>query len=142
MKLKLIAKDRPSAVERRKRDPRCVVIETIDLQVQAIQAEVAGKDFSVERQRYVTVTENGRDRRVKSVVNARPKPWWWHEGGIYFLQPRFGTHLIEIAEGKGTIECGKNLDDVLAVLATLRGMIENGELDQQINAARERAKKR
>ena len=142
MKLKIIAKDRPTAVERRKRDPRSVVIETIDLQVKAINAEQKGETFTVERERYVSVTDNGRERRVKSTVNAKPKPWWWQEGGLYFLQPRFGTHLIELQEGKATIECGKSLDDVVKVLAELRRMVEAGELDEPINVAREKAKKR
>lgn len=142
MKLKIIAKDRPTAVERRKRDPRSVVVETIDLQVKAIEAEQKGEVFTVERERYVNVTEGGRERRVKSTVNARPKPWFWQEGGLYYLQPRFGTHLIEIADGKATVECGKALDDVIKVLQELRRMVESGDLDAPINAAREKAKKR
>jgi hypothetical protein len=142
MKLKLIAKNRPTAVERRKRDPRSVVIETIDLQVKAIEAEQKGETFTVPRERYVSVAEGGRDRRIKTTVQAKPKPWWWQEGGVYFVQPRFGTHLIEIAEGKATVECGKALDDVIKVLQELRRMVENGDLDDPINAARERAKKR
>ncbi|KJS41150.1 MAG: hypothetical protein VR70_05200 [Rhodospirillaceae bacterium BRH_c57] len=142
MKLKLISKERPSAVERRKRNPRDVVIETIDLQITAIEHSKRGEEFTVQRERYVNVTENGRDRRVKTMVNARPKPWWWQEGGVHFVQARFGTHLIEVAEGKATIECGKTLDDVVKVLQELRRMVETGELDQPIYKAREKAKKR
>jgi hypothetical protein len=119
-----------------------VVIETIDLQIAAIEHSKQGKEFTVERERYVNVTENGRDRRIKSTVQAKPKPWWWVEAGTHFLQARFGTHLIEIAEGKATVECGKTLDDVVKVLATLREMVTKGELDEPINAAREKAKKR
>lgn len=142
MKLKLINKDRPTAVERRKRNPREVVIETIDLQVKSIEAEKKGEVFTVARERYVNVTENGRDRRVKSTVQAKPKPWWWQENGLFFVQARFGTHLIEVAPGKPTIEAGKSLDDVIQVLLTLREMVNKGELDEPINVARERAKKR
>lgn len=142
MKLKLISKERPTSVERRKRDPRDVVIETIDLQISAIDAEKKGETFTVERERYISVTENGRDRRVKTVVQAKPKPWWWEEGGLFFLQPRFGTHLIELQPGKPTIECGKSLDDVIKALQELRRMVEAGVLDAPINAAREKAKKR
>lgn len=142
MKLKLISRDRPTAVERRKRDPRHVVIETTDLQVKAIQAQQKGGVFTVERERYVSVTDNGRDRRVKTTVQAKPKPWYWQEDGVYFLQARFGTHLIEIVEGKPTIEAGEGLDDVIKVLVELRRMVVAGELDEPINAAREKAKKR
>lgn len=142
MKLKLIAKERPTAVERRKRNPRDVVLESIDLQVKTIEHLKEGKEFSVERERYVSITENGRDRRIKSTVQAKPKPWWWSEQGVFFLQARFGTHLIVLKEGMSTIECGKTLDDVVKVLFELRRMVEAGELDQPIDAARERAKKR
>lgn len=142
MKLKLISKDRPTAVERRKRDPRVVVSESIDLQIKSIEHSKQGKEFSVERERYVSVTENGRERRIKSTVQAKPKPWWWCEAGVFFLQARFGTHLIELQPGKATIECGKTLDDVVKVLVELHRMVEAGELDQPIDAARERAKKR
>ncbi|KJS40001.1 MAG: hypothetical protein VR70_07035 [Rhodospirillaceae bacterium BRH_c57] len=142
MKLKLIARERPTAVERRKRNPRDVVIETIDLQITAIEHSKQGKEFTVERERYVNVTESGRDRRIKSTVQAKPKPWWWVEGGIHYIQPRFGTHLIELQPEKATIEAGKSLDDVIAVLKTLREMVTKGELDEPINAAREKAKKR
>lgn len=142
MRLKLVSKDRPTAVERRKRNPRDVVIETIDLQVKAIEAEKKGEVFTVERQRYVNVTEDGRDRRIKTMVQAKPKPWWWQESGLFFVQARFGTHLIEVAEGKPTIEAGKSLNDVIQVLLTLRDMVTKGELDEPINAAREKAKKR
>lgn len=142
MKLKLVSKDRPTAVERRKRNPRDVVIETIDLQVKSIEAQKQGKEFTVERERYVNVTENGHDRRVKTLVQAKPKPWWWVENGVHYLQPRFGTHLIEITDGKATIEAGKSPDDVIKVLVELRRMVEAGELDEPILKAREKAKKR
>jgi hypothetical protein len=75
-------------------------------------------------------------------VQAKPKPWWWDEDGVYYLQPRFGTHLIEIIAGKPTIECGNSLDDVRHALEELHRMVEAGEVDEQIHAARERAKKR
>lgn len=141
MNFKLIAKDRPTALERRKRNPRDVVTESIDLQLAVIAAKDEGKVFSIERERYVTITENGRDRRIKSTVQAKPKSWWWLENGVHFLQPRFGTHLIEIQPGMATIECGPTMKDVTAVLVELKAMVISGSLDEQITKAREKAKR-
>lgn len=143
MKFKLSSHKRPSAIERRKKNPRSVVMDGIDVQIAMIKAQAKGEDFTVPRERYVDVVENGETKKIKKTVQSRPKQWWWQDDNLFFTEIRYGSsHTVELEVGKPSVEAGKSIQDVVKVLEEARRMIGAGELDQQISDARKKASRK
>lgn len=132
MKLKFSDRVRPSVATRR-RTPREIVIEALDTQIAYARAQIVGEDYQVERVRYRKDETGGKSRQK---VMTKPRPWWWVEGGVHFVQILYGLAPVELKPGKPTIEAGAKLDDVISVLEQVREAATAGELDQQIADAR------
>ena len=76
-------------------------------------------------------------RNARKTVEAvkRVKQWWFvAENGKVCLQVRYGTRVIELANGKNSVEVGSG-EELLAVLKAVKTAVEAGELDAQIDAA-------
>lgn len=111
----------PVARKRRK------LIEQIDLQRKAAEAAVAGDEFFQVTRHWVHV-EGLEEKQL--MEHSRPvRRWWWkNEVGALMLSVRQGSRIMDLGDGKHSIEVGE-LSDLPTVLDTLRSAIVAGELD-------------
>lgn len=107
------------------------LLEQIDLQLKAATAFLAGETFQHEVQRWVRV--EGRDDK-QLVTKSKPlRHWWWrNDVGRLMLSVRAGNRVLELAEGKVSVDVGTP-EDLLKTIATLRAAIAAGELDEQLS---------
>ena len=62
----------------------------------------------------------------------RVRPWWFvANDGKVCLNIRYGSRVIEFAKGKSAVEVA-SADELLKALEIIKGAIEAGELDTQI----------
>jgi hypothetical protein len=106
------------------RSPKNLVIEFIDHQIGIAEAEISGSRFFVRRMRY---KKRADGTTYRTVINAHPRRYFWEADGQWLLECRYGNIPIEFSPGKPTIFAGPTLDDVLAVLRTLRAAVVAGE---------------
>ena len=59
---------------------------------------------------------------------------WMDDKGAYFLPIKYGRNSIELKKGMFSIECA-SLDEAAQALATVREMVLNGDLDDQLAKA-------
>jgi hypothetical protein len=103
----------------------------ISEQIQLAKATLSGKKFKPVKVRKITDLETGEQRDVE--VPKRLKPWWWpNEQGKICITVRYGARVLEVIEGKNSIEV-ENLAAVITALEVLRAAVEQGELDERIN---------
>lgn len=106
------------------------LLEQLDLQIRAAICKIAGEPFHYEVQRWVR--QNGSSDKVLTTITRQVRPWWWTNSfGVIMFSLRQGNRLIEIADGKTSVEVGE-LSDLPDVLETLRKAITAGELDGQL----------
>lgn len=135
--LKLCSAAKPRAVDVRRKTPRQILLDALDHQIKLVKNPA----HVVERVRYVKTDGEGYARRK---IARSPRPWWWlgEDGQTRYLQIKFGsTAVVELAEGLPTVEC-KSDKELLAALTTVAEAVKAGKLDAQIEAARERTRKR
>jgi|GEM_PF-5865155 len=137
MELKLSKQRKPLVSESRRPKPRDIVLGGIDNQLGLL----ADPSYKVSRYRY---SDDGDGNRVKRMIAAKPRQWWFcDENGQYHVELRYGSsYVLELEQGKPSIMCGDTVDDVVDVLKHVRMMVGNGDLDQQINALKQKAKRR
>ena len=129
-KLKFISMERqensnPLLIKRQK------LANKISEQIQLAKATLSGKKFKPVKVRKITDLETGEQRDVE--VPKRLKPWWWpNEQGKICITVRYGARVLEVIEGKNSIEV-ENLAAVITALEVLRAAVEQGELDERIN---------
>ena len=71
---------------------------------------------------------------VRQIIDGKqPRAaWvWMDEAGSYFLPIKYGRQPLELKKGMFSIQCA-DLDHVEAALCTVRAMILEGELDDQL----------
>lgn len=110
---------------------RTKLLDQIDLQLKAATAFLSNEQFVQEVQRWVHV-EGNSDKQL--VTKKKPvRPWWWRDDvGRLMLSVRAGNRLLELAEGKVSIEVGAP-EDLQGTIQTLREAIAAGELDEQLS---------
>ena len=65
----------------------------------------------------------------------RLKPWWFQsEQGKVCISVKYGSWTIELAKGKPSVEVA-NGAELVKTLETIKGAVEAGELDAQIETA-------
>ncbi|MFO3797949.1 MAG: DUF6641 family protein, partial [Anaerolineales bacterium] len=118
-----------SPVERKRR----TLIEQIGLQIAATQAALRNETYMQPVIRWEK--QDGTDQKT-AVTTLKPvRPWWWsNETGKVMLSIRVANRVLDIEPGKPAIEVGK-LDDLPAILETLREAIVAGELDERLKLA-------
>ncbi|MBT8562831.1 hypothetical protein G6717_09660 [Polynucleobacter paneuropaeus] len=86
-----------------------------------------------------------KSKRIKDIegniklldVPKRIKPWWFTaQNGKVCLILRYGSKVLEIAQGKSAIELDKPAE-LIPTLQKIKTAVEAGELDHLINAATE-----
>lgn len=139
--LKFSDNKRPTVQEKRRKKGVDVMVDGIENQI----AFINDPSFKVERYRYVnSEDEDGNIIKKKKLVAAKPRPWFWkNDDGIYFVELRYGSsYVFEVEAGKPSIECGPDKSDIVEVLETIKKMIIDGNLDQQIADCKDRARRR
>lgn len=102
-------------------------------QIELAKSQSTGKPFVVTRNRTVKDVESGLAKVV--VVPKRLRPWWWmSEAGKVCVSIRYGSKVLELAKGKAAVEVASP-EDLIKTLETIRGAVEAGELDTQIETA-------
>ena len=108
-------------------------------QIQLAKSQIDGSAFVVKKYRSVVDKETGLRKQVE--LPKRLKAWWFvNEGGKLCVSIRYGTQLIELAKGKYSIEVADE-QALIAALEAVKQAVEMGELDAQINAASEHARR-
>ena len=134
LNLKLTADRRPLVSETRRKSGREIILDGIRQQI-CLLSDAA---YKVERIRYVK-DETGKS--IRTVITAPPKPWWWNANGSLLVQIKYGhASVVEIEPGKPTVVAGKSQKDVISVLTEISKAVQDGHLDAQIAAAKEKAR--
>ena len=101
-------------------------------QIQFAKAQKEGGTFTVKKFKTVKDYEGNR----KSVeIDKTVRPWWFvaHDGKVC-LNVRYGARIIEFAKGKTAVEVA-SAEELIKALEIIKGAVEAGELDQQIELA-------
>ncbi len=108
-------------------------------QIQLAKSHVQGTPFTVTKFESVVDRTTGLRKQVE--LPKRLKAWWFvNEQGKLCVNIRYGTQVIELAKGKYSIEVTDE-QALIAALETVKQAVETGELDAQINAASEQARR-
>ena len=131
-KLKLVEAKKPTAL------PAIVVrrnklSDKLWEQLQLARSQQNGEAFAPMRRKSIRNTETGE--RVMIDAPKRVRPWWFTgENGKMCFSVRYGSRVLDIAKGKNAIEIA-SMNDLIAVIETVKSAVETGELDAQIEAA-------
>ncbi len=133
-KLTLSNKTKAGAVASPEIRVRGKMLEGLDVQIAAAEAQANGETYIKRANRWITDTETGE--RVRKEVPVRFNRWHWRdESGKVFIQLRYGNKPLELKQGKPTIElAGEN--ELLPTLRELREAIVEGEFDAVLMAAK------
>ena len=109
------------------------LLSTLHLQIEAVKARQEGKRHSIKRNCRVLNPETGEkiDTIKESAVR---EAWWFAEDGRTYLEVRYGFKPLEISKGKTTIDVG-DAAQLIPTLEKLKQATEQGEFDEQLNAA-------
>ena len=134
--LKLISAKRQQSV-----DPtqfrRFKLAGRLEDQIALAQAMLEQRTYTKERVRSV---RDASGVRTSVQVHTRVKPWWWvMENGKLALSIRYGSRVIALSPKSNAIECA-SLNDVVQALATIKAVVEAGELDAAITAVSEKVR--
>lgn len=108
------------------------LLQRLDMQFQAANAELQDEEFMQEVRKWV----RGDDGEKQLVTSQRPvRKWWWtNQHGALMLSLRDGNRIIDLGDGETAIEVG-SLQDLPKAIETVRAAIVDGELDKQLQAA-------
>jgi hypothetical protein len=101
-------------------------------QIQLAKAQKEGNTFTVKK--FKTVKDYDGSR--KSIeLEKRVRPWWFvADAGKVCVNVRYGAKLIELAKGKTAVEVA-TAEDLIKTLEIIKGAVEAGDLDAQIEQA-------
>jgi len=131
--LKLVAINKPvklpPVVQRRHK-----LSDKIWEQIQLADAKSNGSTYAPLKAKRLKDTE-GNIKLLE--IPKRIKPWWFTaENGKVCLILRYGSKVLEIAQGKTAIELDKP-NELIPTLQKIKAAVEAGELDHLIDAATE-----
>jgi hypothetical protein len=119
----------PPVVQRRNK-----LSDKIWEQIQLADAKRNGSTYAPLKAKRLKDTE-GNIKLLE--VPKRIKPWWFTaENGKVCLILRYGSKVLEIAQGKTAIELDKP-NELIPTLQKIKAAVEAGELDHLIDAATE-----
>lgn len=131
LKLAIAARGNPAASEFAF---RAKVLNWLAEQKAIAEAEIAGTTFTATK-KVTRKNAEGEDIRVDAPRKVR-KGWFTDPSGKMFFQIRYGSKPLEFAKGMNAVEV-KNLDEVPSIIDSIITAINAGELDPQLNAARD-----
>ncbi len=101
-------------------------------QIQLAKAQKEGGTYTVKK--FKTVKDHDGSRK-NIEIEKRVRPWWFvaTEGKVC-VNVRYGAKLIELAKGKTAVEVA-TAEDLIKTLEIIKGAVEAGDLDAQIEQA-------
>ena len=133
-KLNFSDKTKASAVMSPEVRVRGKMLEALDVQIAAAEAQANGETYIKRAIRWITEAETGE--RIRKEVPVRFNRWHWKdESGKVFIQLRYVNKPLELKKGKPTIELSSE-DQLLPTLRGLRDAIVAGEFDIVLTAAK------
>lgn len=101
-------------------------------QIQLAKAQREGNTFTVKKFKSVKDYDGSR----KTVEHQKRVRQWWFvaSDGKVCLNVRYGSRVIEFAKGKTAVEVA-TADELIKALEIIKGAVEAGELDSQIELA-------
>ena len=97
------------------------------------KSQMDGTPFVVTKFKTIKDKETGLRRQVE--MPKRLKPWWFQsEQGKICVSVKYGSWTIELAKGKHSVEVASGAE-LVKTLETIKGAVEAGELDAQIETA-------
>ena len=119
----------PTVVQRRNK-----LSDKLWEQIQLAEAKSAGTSYAPLKTKRLKDIEGN----IKILeVPKRIKPWWFTaQNGKVCLILRYGSKVLEIAQGKSAIELDKPAE-LIPTLQKIKTAVEAGELDHLIDAATE-----
>lgn len=101
-------------------------------QIQLAKANKDGGIFTVKK--FKTVKDYDGSRKTVE-HQKRVRQWWFVAAdGKVCLNVRYGAKVIEFAKGKTAVEVN-SADELIKALEIIKGAVEAGELDSQIEQA-------
>ena len=102
-------------------------------QIQLAKSQVDGTEFVVKKYRSFKDQETGLRKQIE--VPKRIRPWWFvSANGKVCISIKYGTSVLELAKGKPSVEIDSP-QDLIKALEAIKGAVEAGELDGQIEIA-------
>ena len=102
-------------------------------QIQLAKSQVDGTEFVLKKYRSFKDQETGLRKQIE--VPKRIRPWWFvSANGKVCISIKYGTSVLELAKGKPSVEIDSP-QDLIKVLEAIKGAVEAGELDGQIEIA-------
>jgi hypothetical protein len=101
-------------------------------QIQLAKANKEGGTFTVKKFKTVKDIDGAR----KTIEHQKRVRQWWFvaSDGKVCLNIRYGAKIIEFAKGKTAIEVN-SAEELIKALEIIKGAVEAGELDAQIEQA-------
>lgn len=122
-------RDRVSPVMRK----RYKLLEQLDVQITAAEAEVEGAEYLHSVRQWVRMEGSNEKQLITKPVRVRY--WWWKaDNGKIMLALRQGNRVMDLGEGKKSIEVG-TMENLVDTLKAPRDAIAAGELDVQLEAS-------
>lgn len=108
------------------------LVAKITDQIKLAQAMREGREYVATRVRTIKDRVSGETQTVEQ--SRKVRPWWFRaESGKTCVQLKYGTKVLDFAQGKNAIEVGSEAD-LVSALKTLKKATVAGELDAQIEA--------
>ena len=102
-------------------------------QIQLAKSQLDGTEFVLKKYRSFKDQETGLRKQIE--VPKRIRPWWFvSANGKVCISIKYGTSVLELAKGKPSVEVDSP-QDLIKVLEAIKGAVEAGELDGQIEIA-------
>ena len=102
-------------------------------QIQLAKSQVDGTEFVLKKYRSFKDQETGLRKQIE--VPKRIRPWWFvSANGKVCISIKYGTSVLELAKGKTSVEVDSP-QDLIKALEAIKGAVEAGELDGQIEIA-------
>ena len=115
-KLTLSNKTKAGAVASPEIRVRGKMLEGLDVQIAAAEAQANGETYIKRARRWITDTETGE--RVRKEVPVRFNRWHWRdESGKVFIQLRYGNKPLELKKGKPPTGCSHKASHVSGLRA-------------------------
>ena len=111
---------------------RTKLLNNLDLLIACARAKINGEAYMATK--YQTVVDDGTGLKRKVPVPKTVRPWFFKtDNNKFALCINYGTTKIEIAKGKYSIEINQE-KDIVPVLEVVKTAVQNGELDQALEA--------
>lgn len=111
-------KSKPTATTPRN-DPCDVFRNALEQQIEAVDAQLNGETYCIQRRRY----HGGKS----SYIDVPLRVWWWNDGKSHFITLRYSSQIVRLKQYE-SIRC-KSLEDVRNVLLQIRAALDVGDED-------------